>query len=60
MTTLAIFDIRSVLENIKDVNSLELSHRLVQAEVTFHESRLAQLKELDGAIGNRIKEMRRG
>jgi hypothetical protein len=54
LTTLTIFDIRTVLETIKDVHSLEFSRRVVQAEITFHESRLAQLKELDQAIGERI------
>lgn len=58
MTTLAIFDIKSVLENVRDRNSLELSRRLVQAEITFHESRLAQLKELDGAIESRMGQIR--
>lgn len=60
MTTIAVFDITTVLESIKDVHSLELSHRLVQAELTFHESRVAQLQELDRAIGGRLKELKRG
>ena len=58
MTTLRDFDLVSIFEVIRDRASLELVHRVIQAEVVFHESRLAQLKQLDQAIGKRLQELR--
>ena len=58
MTTLHYFDISRIFEVIKDRPALELVQRVIQAEVTFHEARLAQLKQLDQAIGKRVQEMK--
>ena len=60
MTTLRDFDITRVFDVVKDLQALELTQRIIQAEVAFHESRLTQLKELDGALGQRINELRKG
>ena len=60
MTTLRDFDITSVFEVVKDLQALELTQRIIQAEVAFHESRLTQLKELDGALDKRISELGKG
>lgn len=60
MTTLRDFDITRVFEVVKDLQALELTQRVIQAEVAFHESRLTQLKELDGALDQRINELRKG
>jgi hypothetical protein len=58
VTTLHYFDISRIFEVIRDRPALELVQRVVQSEVTFHESRLAQLKQLDQAIGKRLQEMK--
>ena len=58
MTTFPYLDIRASLELIKDRTALEVIHRVVQAEAVFHESRLAQIKELDQEIAKRLKGMR--
>ena len=58
MTTLHDFDFRNVLEVIKDRPALELVQRVVIAEVSFHESRLTQLKQLEQAIGKHIQGMK--
>ena len=60
MTTLPDFDITRVFEVVKDLQALELTQRVIQSEVAFHESRLIQLKELDGALDQRINELRKG
>jgi hypothetical protein len=57
MTTLRIWDFEAVFEVVKDKAALELVQRVIQAEVTFHEARLAQLKGLDQAIGKRVKQL---
>jgi hypothetical protein len=58
VTTLHYFDVARIFEVIRDRPALELVQRVVQAEVTFHESRLTQLKQLDQAIGKRLQEMK--
>lgn len=60
MTTLRDFDITGIFEVVKDLAALELIQRVIQAEVVFHEARLNQLKELDGALDKRISELRKG
>jgi hypothetical protein len=55
MTTLREFDLASIFEVISDKASLELVQRIVQAEISFHESRATQLKALDAAIGKRLQ-----
>jgi len=59
MTTLREFDVASIFEAVKDAGALAVVQRVIQAEVMFHESRLAQLKELEHAIGNRLQSMSR-
>lgn len=58
MTTFPYLDARASLELIKDRSALEVLQRVVQAEATFHESRLAQVKDLEQAIGAKLKGMR--
>jgi hypothetical protein len=58
MTTLRDWDITSIFEVIRDRGALELVQRVIQAEVIFHESRLTQLKQLDQAIGKRLKDIK--
>jgi len=57
MTTLRIWDFESVFEVVKDKAALELVQRVIQSEATFHEARLSQLKQLDQAIGKRVREL---
>ena len=57
MTTLRDFNLASLFDVISDRASLELVQRVIQAEVTFHESRLTQLKQIDQAIGKRMQGM---
>ena len=57
MTTLIDFDFRRLFETLRDRPALELVQRVIQAEVTFHEARLSQLKEMNGALEERIKEL---
>lgn len=59
MTTIFEFDPRSIFEVVKDARALEVVQRVIQAEATFHESRLGQLREMDKAIGERVAELRR-
>jgi hypothetical protein len=55
MTTLREpVDFSSVFEAVSDANSLALVQRVVQSEMTYHESRLTHLKQLDQAIGTHI------
>jgi hypothetical protein len=58
MTKLRDFELESVFEVISDRASLELVQRVIQAEVTFHESRLTQLKQVEQAIGKRVQTMK--
>jgi hypothetical protein len=57
MTTLAEWNWGSLVNVLKDVNALEITRRVIQAEVLFHESRVGALKELDSALEARIKEL---
>lgn len=57
MTTLIPFDFRHAFENLKDKESLQLVHRMVKAELVFHESRLAQLNEVADAVQDRINRL---
>ena len=43
---------------IKDRNSLKLVSRVFEAQITIAEGHLAQLKELKGAIDERLKTLK--
>lgn len=58
MTTLHDFDFRHVLEIVRDKASLELVHRVVLSEVSFHESRLTQLKQIEQAVSKHLQTMK--
>ena len=58
MTTLIDFDFKRVFETVKDRPSLEMVHRVIQAEANFHEARLSQLKEMSSALEERIDQIR--
>jgi hypothetical protein len=60
MTTLVQVDMTSIFETVTDRGALEVVQRVIQAEAIFHESRLAQLRDLDQAIGKRLQNMSRG
>lgn len=57
MTTLQIWDFRTVFEDIRDIGSLRIVDQVIHAEISLHEARLVQLKEISGAIHERIGAM---
>jgi hypothetical protein len=60
MTTLADWNILTIFEAVKDVRALEITRRVIQAEVLYHEARLGELKALDEALGSHISELQKG
>jgi hypothetical protein len=60
MTTLIDIDFLRVFEMVSDLNALEVTQRIIQGEVTFHEARVVQLKEMNKALGGRIEKLRKG
>jgi hypothetical protein len=56
MTTPAVdlVDMLSIVANIKDTGSLQLVSRVLQAHTAVMESQLAQFKQLQGALQEKI------
>ena len=57
MTSIAFeaVDLISLVANIKDRESLQLVSRVVQAQTAVMEAQLAQFKQLQGALQERMK-----
>jgi hypothetical protein len=56
MTTIAFeaADLISLVANIRDRESLQIVSRVVQAQTTVMEAQLAQFKQLQGALQERM------
>lgn len=48
-----------VFEIISDVNALEVTQRVIQGEITFHQARVVQLNEMNKALGARMEQLRK-
>lgn len=59
MTTLIDIDFMRVFEIISDVNALEVTQRVIQGEITFHQARVVQLNEMNKALGARMEQLRK-
>ena len=59
MTSIAFeaIDLMTVIPAIKDKESLQLVARMLESQLTIMEAQMAQMKQLQGAINDRVKSM---
>ena len=59
MTSIAFeaMDLVTVIPAIKDRESLQLVARMLESQLTIMEAQMAQMKQLQGAINERVKSM---
>jgi len=59
MTSIAFeaMDLVTVIPAIKDRESLQLVARMLESQLTIMEAQMAQMKQLQGAINERVRSM---
>jgi glycerol-3-phosphate responsive antiterminator len=59
MTSIAFeaIDLMTVIPAIKDRESLQLVARMLESQLTIMEAQMAQMKQLQSAVDDRVKSM---